>query len=403
MKILFLTIARITGISERGIYTDLMRKFRDEGHDVFIASPTERRYQEETGVKNADGVTILNIRTLNAQKTSLLEKGICTLLIDGQFTRAINKYYGKIHFDLILYSTPPITFTKTISILKKRNQAVTYLLLKDIFPQNAVDLGMMSKKGLIHAFFRNKEKKLYAVSDFIGCLSPANIHYLLENNSEIDPEIVEENPNTILPVEGTKTQEERAMVRAKYNIPENDVVFLYGGNLGKPQGIPFLIDVLKSNMNVPGVFFFVVGSGTELDHLLEWQHQMKPSNILIREGLPKNEYDLLVKACDVGLIFLDKRFTIPNFPSRLLSYLENRMPVLAATDVNTDIGKIIEEAGCGFWVESGEIEGFNGAVGKLINTPEIITKMGDNGFDLLNQKYTVDRSFSIIMNHLKDV
>ena len=52
---------------------------------------------------------------------------------------------------------------------------------------------------------------------------------------------------------------------------------------------------------------------------------------------------VLANSCDVGLIFLDKRFTIPNFPSRLLSYMQASMPVLAATDVNTDIGKVIEE------------------------------------------------------------
>ena len=57
----------------------------------------------------------------------------------------------------------------------------------------------------------------------------------------------------------------------------------------------------------------------------------------------REEYDNLVQICDVGLIFLNARFTIPNFPSRLLSYTEIGKPVLAATDENTDIGKIIEE------------------------------------------------------------
>jgi hypothetical protein len=59
-------------------------------------------------------------------------------------------------------------------------------------------------------------------------------------------------------------------------------------------------------------------------------------------GLPKNDYDKLLAACDVGLIFLNKNFTIPNYPSRLLSYLEMKIPVIAATDPNSDIGLDIE-------------------------------------------------------------
>ena len=101
MKILFLTIARIQNISERGIYTDLIRKFRDEGHKVYIACPAERRYQEKTSLKVLDGVTVLSIYTLNAQKTSLIEKGICTMLIDGQFKRAIKNHFNAVPFDLV--------------------------------------------------------------------------------------------------------------------------------------------------------------------------------------------------------------------------------------------------------------------------------------------------------------
>ena len=61
--------------------------------------------------------------------------------------------------------------------------------LKNIFPQNAIDLGMLSKNGwkkLIYNYFSFKRKKLYAISDYIGCMSKANCCYLMEHNTEID-------------------------------------------------------------------------------------------------------------------------------------------------------------------------------------------------------------------------
>ncbi len=349
-----------------------------------------------------DGVHILNIWTLNAQKTSLIEKGICTLLLDRQFTSAVKRYYNDVKFDLILYTTPPITFTNTISFLKKRDQATTYLLLKDIFPQNAVDLGLISKNGLIYAYFRKKEKKMYAISDYIGCLSPANVEFLLTHNHSVNPNIVEVNPNTIEPIETGISEERRKGIRQKYKIPQDATVFVYGGNLGKPQGIDFLIEVLESNIQNKEIFFLVVGSGTEFKRLYKWYSDFDESNFLIMEALPKNEYDELMQACDIGLIFLDKRFTIPNFPSRLLSYLEYHMPVLAATDVNTDIGKIITESGCGFWVESGDITGFNDKVKAFIEDKKRLSVMGEKGFTLLQKEYTVEVSYNTLMNRIKE-
>ena len=180
MNILFLTMSSgLQNIETSGIYSDLMRKFRDEGHEVYIIYPRERRMGLSTELKVENHVHTLGVKTLNLTKTNVIEKGIGQVLMESQFQIALKRYWADVKFDLILYSTPPITFTKVIKYAKKRNPKVlTYLLLKDIFPQNAVDLGMLSTKGikgLLYHSFRKKEKELYRISDYIGCMSPANV------------------------------------------------------------------------------------------------------------------------------------------------------------------------------------------------------------------------------------
>lgn len=136
----------------------------------------------------------------NITKCSIIEKGISSLQIEYKFKSAIKRYFKDTKFDLILYSTPPVTFSSVIQFFKRRDNAKTYLLLKDIFPQNAVDIGMLSKtgfKGLLYRYFRLVEKKLYAISDRIGCMSPANVEYLLANNPEIESSRTEICPNSI--------------------------------------------------------------------------------------------------------------------------------------------------------------------------------------------------------------
>ena len=444
-NMIFLTMSRITDIEVRGIYTALLRKFRDEGWNVYIVTPHERSLGMPTELvdvkdnandnlneKRAGSVHILGVKTLNLQKTNAIEKGVGQVLVESQFTSAIKKYLSDVKFDLVLYSTPPITFPKVIAYLKRQNpQAMTYLLLKDIFPQNAVDLGMMSKtgvKGVLYRFFRRKEKKLYALSDYIGCMSPANVEYVVKHNPEVDPAKVEVAPNSIeinRPTpdpsrewrgetgaryeeeEKAKRAVERIFIRDRYHLPKDKPIFIYGGNLGKPQGIDYLIKCLNAVKGRTDSHFLVIGSGTEYGKLQAWYENLnekcKVKNekcaVRLMKGLPKEDYDTLVRSCDVGLIFLDHRFTIPNFPSRLLSYLENGMPVLCATDPNTDMGRIAEENGFGMWRESVKPENFTALVDRMLKADRKV--MGEKGYAFLKANYTVENTYGAIVKHVK--
>lgn len=402
MNILFLTLNHVSDLSERGIYTDLMREFICHGHRVYMVVPAERRFHESTSIKESCGAQILRVKTLNIQKSNVVEKGIGTLLLEMQYQCAIKRYWKDIRFDLILYSTPPITFNRVISSQKKRCKAKSYLLLKDIFPQNAVDLGMFSKRSLIYRLFRKKEKALYQISDFIGCMSPANVDYVLTHNPEIKADRVEICPNSIKLLEKSlMASTVRKNILQKLHIPINKTLFIYGGNLGRPQGLIFLLDVIAANEERNDSYFIIVGSGTEYGKIKSWFEANHPDNSMLLSSLPKKEYDDLVKACDVGLIFLDKRFTIPNYPSRLLSYLENRMPVLLATDLNTDIGRIAERNGHGFWTENGNLDTFMEMVDSLSADREKIKVMGEKGYEYLKSNYTVERGYRMIMKHFE--
>lgn len=400
MKILFISISSLNSIEDNGIYTDLIRQFRDIGHQVYIVSPREKRLNEPTQYVIEGGLHFLKVKIGNITQNSLIEKGVSTLMIEGQFLRAIKKYFKDEIFDLIIYSTPPITFEKVINFVKKRDNAKSYLLLKDIFPQNAVDLNMFRKSSFIYKYFRRKEKRLYKISDFIGCMSQANVDFVKKHNPKISPNKIEICPNSIEVLTIENDESRIKQIKKKHNIPSDKTVFIYGGNLGKPQGIDFLIKCLKENECNNQAFFVIAGSGTEFNKLKHYFEIEQPTNARLLEELPKDEYELLANSCDVGLIFLDYRFTIPNFPSRLLSYMQASMPVLAATDTSTDIGHVIEKGEFGLWCGSDNIEQFNKKI-KQLNDSKLREIMGKNARTYLEQNYTAKRSCDIILNHFK--
>jgi glycosyltransferase involved in cell wall biosynthesis len=343
------------------------------------------------------------VKTGNVTKGSnLIEKGVSQVLLEYLFIHGIKKYFNDVKFDLILYSTPPITFCKVIEYIKKRDGAKSYLLLKDIFPQNAVDLGMLSKsgvKGVLYRHFRKVEKELYRISDHIGCMSEANVRYVLKHNPEISPEKVEVCPNSIEVIDKSVEESTRKEIRAKYGIPLDKRVFVYGGNLGKPQGVPFIIECLKEVKNLEDAYFVIVGDGTEYWRIEEYYKETNQSNFKLIKKLPKEEYDYFVGACDIGLIFLDHRFTIPNFPSRLLSYMQAKLPVLACTDPNTDVGKVIVDNGIGWWCESNDVINFKRLLKIILNTNTSNKKI--TSYQYLTNNYDRNNSYSTILKNVK--
>ena len=417
MKVLFITLGRTVKIDIHGIYSDLLRKFHKEGHELYIVYPFERRHGKPTSLQEEAGVHYLGVWTLNIQKTNVIEKGIGTLLVETQFERAIDKYFKHISFDLILYTTPPITFPNLIANLKNANPtAMTYLMLKDIFPQNAVDLGMMigswskvkgsglrmpiniAKYGL-YKLFRSKEKKLYKYSDFIGCMSPANVDYIIRNNPDVDKTHVEVCPNSLeLVNEGVKYNRREEILK-RYCVPYDNPIFIYGGNLGKPQGIDFFVRALEANSRRKDCHFLVIGDGTEYHKIETWIKESNPLNVTLIKRLPKDEYDELASYCDIGLICLDHKFTIPNFPSRILAYLENHKPVVVATDPICDMGPIVQQNGFGFWCESDNVNAFTECIDKILSSD--FKAMGEKGYEYLCKNYLVENTYNAIIKHFE--
>lgn len=398
MNVLFMSLGSFNNLNDSSVHLDILKRFAED-HEVWLVCKNENKptiFTEEFGIH------VLRVHTGKLKKVRLIQKGINTIRVESQFKNAIAKYLSGVKFDLILYTTPPITFVSAVKYVKNRDGAVTYLMLKDIFPQNAVDIGMMSTvglKGLLYRYFRKKEKSLYRWSDYIGCMSPANCEYILTNNSETTKDKVEICPNTTIIRDMSCSEEDRIQIRLKYGIPLNKTVFVYGGNLGKPQNIPFVIECMWGCANIQDVYFLIVGAGTEYHLLDEYVKTSKQNNLKLMQSLPREDYDKLIGACDVGLIFLDHRFTVPNFPSRLLSYMQAKIPVLAVTDLNTDIGKVITEGGFGWWCESNDFKVFESTVKMIVRSKN--SKMGIAAFKYLIDNYSVDRAYQTIIKKVE--
>ena len=401
MNILFLSLLNLGDYSNQNIYGDLLKTFRSHGHAVYAVSPCEPGATIGPGLREFYGIQDLKVATGKLTKCGMIEKGLSLLRLPRQMLAGVQKSFQDIRFDLVLYATPPVSLAGIVASMKKESGASTYLMLKDIFPQNAVDIGILSKtgiKGLIYRYYKHQETMLYRASDYIGCMSQANVDYVLSNYPEVDQTKVEICANSLIPVEMTKPcYEDRSAILNSYEIPSEELVFVYGGNLGRPQGIPFILDCITANERAPKGHILIVGSGTELPAVSDYFSRVRPRHAALIPGLPRDEYEQLVRACDAGLIFLDSRFTIPNFPSRLLSYLQAGLPVICATDEACDMGRLAEEKGFGLRCSSKDVSAFLAAMEDMGHLDR--AAMGQRARSVLEEQFTAEKSYQAIVSH----
>ena len=398
MKILFLLLDYSKDEKHLGLYKELVHEFRDNGHEVFVATVNEKKNKIETQLNIEKGVNVLRIKTGNMFGVSFIEKGITNLTLGNIFKSEINKYFKDIKFDLVIHHTPPITFTPVIKFLKQKYATKSYLILRDIFPQNAVDLGII-KNRFLFKFFRKKESILYKESDYIGCMSEGNIQYIKKHNIKIDIKKLHilRNWGKIKP----KLNINRQNIREKYGFSRNDFILVFGGNMGKPQGLEFLLKLAKEYKTHKDIKILLVGKGNEKQKLELIKIKEKLSNVIFLEFIPREEYESLTGACDIGIVSLHSDFTIPNIPSKTVDYCKLGLPILASTDKNTDYPHILEnEAKCGLASIYGDLEKYKYNMEKLYFNKDLREELGKNGRKYYEEELGVDKAYQTIMNQI---
>lgn len=378
------------------IYTDLAEALHKAGHEISVVVSEEKKNRKVTKIRKERGFEVLRIVTGNYYDVGFIEKGITTFKIPFLMRWGIAKYLGGRKFDFILFESPPITIAGLVAWAKRKYNCPAYLMLKDIFPQNALDLNILYPNSFLYKVFKRQERRLYKTADKIGCMSKANITYLHKHNPWLMKDKLEIFPNT------KKLREDISRIgfpmRARYGIREGACVFLFGGNMGRPQFIQLLCKAIKECKEEKDIFFLFIGRGTD-SHRLE--HTIKKNqieNALVISELPRVEYEQIMNECDVGLIILDPRFTIPNYPSRILSYMEYAKPVLVASDKVTDLKELVEEANCGEWVWSADVDAFIRAIRRMADSDDLIEK-GLNGRKYIETHFRVEKSVEILEKH----
>ncbi len=396
MNILFLFIS-LPKLENTSIFSDLIKEFAKNGHNVKVATPLSGSDQPE-GIRIEAGIEVLRFRTdqLTGNK-SMIKKGLAYLKLLYQYPRAIKKYFGKEKIDVIIGHSLPPELGIIIPRLKRYFGAKFYLMLCEFIWQDAVALGMFSEKHPICWYYKWLERRLIKSADFIGCPSQGNIDFALRYHpwaATKDIHILHycQNP-VVLP------STPQVDFRKRYNWEEK-LVAIYGGSINIAQSIENVINLADSCREYDDIVFVIVGKGSHFDPIKQEVADRNIPNIVFLDYMPKEEYDELLSQCDIGIVSLNAKLQMPNIPSKTIGLFNLSKPILAAIDYSTDYGRYLENAGGGLWSYSGDTEALKTNLLKLYNDRELLNQMGKSGRAFYEQNLTPDNSYNTIINHI---
>lgn len=398
MNILFLSIA-YPDVSRTGnIYTTLVDELAKKGHNIRVVAPV---FGDKTRLQKEGNVDVLRVHSGPLFNTGFIRKGLNTVLLCKRYQKAILDHLSGFRPDWVVTSTPPITLGKLLRQLRSDTGARCYLILRDIFPQNAKDLGLITNP-LLFRYFRHKERLLYKNSDIIGCMSQGNIRFVQKQDPDIHSDMFKLLPNWINTSSNSDCCGDTSHdFRAKYGL-EGKFIALFGGNFGKPQRIDFILELAVKTKALKDVAFVLIGNGTEKNSVERKVKTRNLRNVYLFDHLPQKEYQAVSRTADVGLVTLSEKFTIPNIPSRTLGYWDSGLPILAATDSNTDYKKeFLDRFNAGLWSETGDLETFYSQFLRFYNNRSLCASMGANGRQAVIKHFSVETIAQKMLNQMK--
>lgn len=378
---------------------DLADELLDKSHNVWVAT-SEPKYNLAGNkaavwpeIADENRVKVLRIKTLPHHKVNFIIRGIAQLLMPYIFFRKIKKNI-KEKIDTVIIHSPPLPLTLVAYKVKKFYGAKYVLNLHDIFPQNAIDLGVLKKwkHWPVIWLFEQMEKSAYKNSDLI--VVPSNEHKKFvekkRNVSKEKTQVVYHWIDSELFLKAQKT----GRFRKLYGL-ENKFVFLFGGVLGPSQGLDLFIRIADKIRDNKDIVFLFVGDGSAKENLMKMAEELKLENVAFKPFVSLEEYPELVKDCDVGIISLTSQNTTPAVPAKILGYMAAAVPVVAFLHKESDGLLIVKEAQCGYGAVSDNEEKATEIILKMYNEKEKMKEYGENGLKYLlanmEKKICVDK------------
>lgn len=365
------------GLSDLGIKTTILIPDSDIKPSFLIEECQEFR--------------LIRIKTLKTKDINLFRRTLGEFLMPHLMINTIKKN-NLINFkvDGVIWYSPSIFFGPLVRYIKKKNSCKTYLILRDIFPEWAVDMGLLGR-GPIYLILKLIAKYQYSLADKIGIQSKGNHKYFKKHRHKVE----------VLHNWLTAKESNKCSVNISNTILSGRKIFVYAGNMGVAQDIEIFIKLAQELRDDERIGFLFIGRGKKYRLIEKELENKKLNNAIILNEINNKEMQKLYLQCYVGILSLDLRHKSHNIPGKFISYLHHGLPVLASVNKGNDLIEFIQSNDVGKATCSGAVQDLKKMCLDLINDHKKYLYFKENCKKISTKYFSSQSAAKQISNTLK--
>ncbi len=372
---------------------DLSREFARQGHALTVFLPSHN-LGKPWSLDEVDGFQLLRLKAPRTKDISYFRRTLGELLMPFAMLRQLKKSpLLREKWDGVIWYAPSIFHGPLASALKKSSGCKGYLIIRDVFPEWAVDIGLMGR-GLPYRFFDIVARYQYSVADVIGVQTSGNRGYF---------ESWQQKPGRTLEVLQNwldKPTQARCHIRVNQTALAGRKVFVYAGNMGVAQGMDILLDLVDKLQHRTDVGFLFVGRGSDSARLKASVKNRALNNVLFYDEIHPDEIPDLYTQCSAGIVALDPKHKSHNIPGKFLTYMQSGLPVLANINLGNDLAQMIRNEQVGQVCESNQIDDLVQFAGKLLEQIESDDQLPTRCRKIFEQNFSVEKTVHQIVSAL---
>lgn len=373
------------------LYHSLAQELLRRGHEVTILTVTDQIGGDHT-VANESGVRVIRVRSSKLKGIHLARRAVNEVFLSRTVWSCAARAIAPLQAEVVVFYSPTIFWGPLVQRLKRLWRCRTVLILRDIFPQWALDAGQM-RRGPHYWLFEHYAELQYKVADRIGIQSPNNAGFFHARFPQYAPKL-----GVLFNWVGEEDSSEVEDPRVALGIEAEVPVLLYGGNLGSAQDPGLLLDCARALARRSEAFLLIVGEGAATDRITQTILEERLTNIAFWPSVPQQRFLAIARACNVGIIALNRSLTTHNFPGKLLTYISAGLPVLASLNRGNDLRSIVESADAGLCNWADAPAEFIANAERLADDRGLRHQLGDNVRSRLRQTFSIEHAADFVLD-----
>ena len=273
----------------------------------------------------------------------------------------------------MVYS-PPLPLALVGSWLRRAGVR-NILNVQDLFPQNAIDLGILRSPAQIR-FFQALERYAYRTADIVTVHSEGNRKMVAKQHPDIGARL--RILHNWVDVDHHDVGHAGVNFRTKWEITQKHVA-VFAGVMGPSQYLDLVLEVADRMRHETDLLFLLVGDGKEKERLQQVAKERELPNVRFEGFISRDVYPDLLAACSIGLVCLSPQNKTPVVPGKILGHMAAGLPVAAFLHTASDGHAMIQEASCGVSANSADVDACVAALTALVGQDAGIKTMGEAG------------------------